>query len=178
MTLAKTCAPDNMSLLNPGEFRIYIHRAPYLSFFVQTVALPTINLPSVDSENPFTSIPMPGDHIEWEPLSVIFLVDEDLKGYSECYNWIRGLGFPETFEEYKQALESGASNRFEATTSPISVFTNTGSKNANIEFIFDDAVPTMVSAPTLSTDHEADVPVVTAKVSFMYTKFDVRKVNI
>lgn len=172
------CAPENPSLLNPGEFRFFVHRAPYLSFFTQVVALPTINLPSVESENPFTTINYSGDHIDWEQLSVDFLVDEDLKGYLECYNWIRGLGFPTTFEEYQAAIsETRDKNRWEAITSDISVFTNTGSKKANIEFIFRDAKPVMVSAPTLSTTNP-DVPVVTAKVRFDYTVFDVRNVNI
>jgi hypothetical protein len=172
------CAPENLSLLNPGEFRVFIHRAPHLSFFTQVVSLPSINLPSVDSENPFTSIPMTGDHIDWEPLSIIFLVDEDLRGYRECYHWMRGHGFPESYEEYEEAIgvERNNRSRWEILSSDISVFTNTGNKNANIEFIFRNAIPTMVSAPTLSTTNP-NVPVVTSKVLFKYTLFDVRSVK-
>src|SRR5690348_16298039 len=119
------CAPENTSPLNPNEFRFYLHRAPYLSFFVQTVQLPTITLPPADTENPFTTIPYPGDHITWEPLTVEFLVDEDLKGYMEMYRWMRGMGFPTTFEEYQEALaDVRYNNRNEALFSDNSVFIN------------------------------------------------------
>lgn len=169
------CAPDNTSLLNPGEFRILVHKAPYLSFFTQTVSIPSINLPSASTSNPFTDIHYSGDHIDWEALSVVFLVDEDLKGYMECYNWMRGLGFPATFDEYKTLASDFKydKNKWSAIASDISVFTNTGSRKANIEFLFKDAKPIMMSGPTFSTTNEG-VPVVTAKVLFDYTYFDVK----
>ncbi len=171
------CAPTNVSLLNPNEFRFFLHDAPYLSFFTQTVMLPSITLPPVDTENPFVTVPVPGDHVVFQPLEVQFLVDEDLKGYLEMYNWIRGLGFPTTFEEYQDKLANARyGNRWEQIASDASVFTNTGSRNVNIEFIFRDAFPTSVSAPTLSTTN-TDVPTVTSRVSFSYTHFDVRPVN-
>lgn len=175
--MTASCAPTNTALLNPNEFRFYLQRAPYLTFFVQTVDLPTISLPPVDTENPFTTIPYPGDHIQWEDLSVTFLVDEDLQGYQEMYHWIRGLGFPESFEEYQEAIEQMRyGNRNEAVYSDISVFTNTGSRNLNIEYHFVDAIPVMVSAPTLSTTNP-DQPVVTAQVRFAYQTFSVKSVK-
>jgi hypothetical protein len=175
--MTQGCAPLNTSLLNPNEFRFYLHRAPYLNFFVQIVNLPTISLDPVDTENPFTTIPYPGDHITWEHLDVTFLVDEDLQGYREMYHWIRGLGFPENFEEYQEAIVNMRyNNRNEAVFSDISVFTNTGHRNVNIEYHFVDAIPVMVTAPRLSTTNP-DQPVVTSQVRFAYQLFDVKTVN-
>jgi hypothetical protein len=132
----------------------------------------------VDIPTPFTNIPYPGDHISWEPLNVDFLVDEDLQGYREMYHWIRGLGFPTSFDEYQEAISDiRYGNRNEALLSDISVFTNTGSKNANIEYTFRDAIPVMVSAPMLSTTNP-DQPVVTSRVQFVYQTFDVNPVKI
>ncbi len=177
--MTQFCAPTNVSLLNPNEFRFFLHRAPYLTFFTQTVALPTIDMgDATPTETPFTTIHTPGDHIEFEDLSVVFLVDEDLKGYLEMYHWIRGLGFPTTFEEYQDLVnEQNYNSRWEATTSDISVFSFSGSRNANIEWTFHNAFPVMVSAPTLSSANP-DQPVVTAKVRFKYTFFDVNPVKI
>jgi hypothetical protein len=171
------CAPLNTALLNPNEFRFYIHRAPYLNFFVQTVELPTITLNPVETENPFTTIPYPGDHIAWEELRVEFLVDEDLQGYRELYSWIRGLGFPESFEEYQEAVVNMRyNNRNEAVFSDVSVFTNTGSRNVNIEYHFVDAMPISVTAPRLSSANP-DIPVVTSTATFAYQLFDVHPAN-
>ena len=44
-------------------------------------------------------IPTPGDKIEFEDLTLRFLVDENLENYMEIYTWIRGLGYPETRQE-------------------------------------------------------------------------------
>lgn len=147
-----------------------------LSFFVQTVALPSIDMTdAVPTENPFTTVHVPGDHIKWDPLSVTFLVDEDLQGWREMYTWMRGLGFPSSFDEYK-ALRRNGDNKFKTTwdalTSDVSVFTNTGHKNVNFEFLFHNAYPIMISAPTLSTTN-TNQPVVTSKVMFSYTLYDV-----
>lgn len=175
--MTRSCAPANVSLLNPNEFRFFLERAPYLTFFVQTVSLPSISLDPVETENPFVTVPYAGDHVTFEELSVDFLVDEDLQGYREMYHWIRGLGFPTTFEEYQaEVAKMRYGNRWEALASDCSVFTNTGSRNANIEFTFRDAFPVMVSAPTLSTTNP-DQPVVTARVRFAYTHFDVKPVK-
>jgi hypothetical protein len=101
--MTQFCAPDNMSLLNPNEFRFFIHRAPTLMFFVQKVDLPSMSMEdTVPTENPFTTVHVPGDHITFDPLPVTFLVDEDLKGYTEVYEWMRALGFPHDFDEYKR----------------------------------------------------------------------------
>jgi hypothetical protein len=94
------------------------------------------------------------------------------------YHWIRGLGFPESFEEYEDAIKDMRyGNRNEAVFSDISVFTNTGHRNANIEYHFKDAYPFMVSAPRLSTTNP-DQPTVTASVQFTYELFDVKPVKI
>jgi hypothetical protein len=176
--MTQFCAPDNISLLNPNEFRFFLHRAPYLTFFVQTVFLPTISLGESGQSTPFTDIPVPGDHIDWNPLIVQFLVDEDLKGYQEMYNWMNGLGFPDTFEEYEELRHEDirATSDWSALTSDISVFTNTGHRNANIEFTFQDAWPSKLTAPKLDTTNK-DQPVVTCLATFAYTTFKVKSVK-
>jgi len=174
--MTQNCAPENTSLLNPGEFKFILHRAPTLSFFVQTVSLPTITLPSATATNPFTDIPYPGDHIDWDSLSVVFLVDEDLAGWREMYTWMRGLGFPTTFDEYSAMITDRRLSRSQNLESDITIYTNTGSRNVNIEYKFVDCAPIELSAPTLSTTY-TDLPVVTAKARFRYTYFEVTKAN-
>lgn len=173
--MTTTCIP-NYTPLNPNEFRFVLHEAPNLSFEVQTVSLPSISMQDADhTSNPFTDIRIPGDHIDFEALSVVFLVDENLSGWLEMYSWMRGLGFPSSFEEYAQ-LANNPEKRYKSLmdklTSDISVFTCTSHRNTNLEFVFQNAYPTMISAPTLSTTNP-DQPVVTAKCMFSYTLYDI-----
>jgi hypothetical protein len=91
------------------------------------------------------------------------------------YDWIRGLGFPSTFDEYRNFRRAGEKkykSLWNAITSDLSVFTGTSHRNNNIEFHFHNAYPIMISAPTLSTTNE-NQPVQTAKCMFNYTMYDI-----
>ena len=45
-------------------------------------------------------IPVPGDKLTYADLTLSFFVDEDLENYIEVHNWLRGLGFPESIQEF------------------------------------------------------------------------------
>ena len=57
--------------------------------------------------NYLRDIPTPGDKIEFGDLSLRFLVDEDLSNYMEIQNWIRGLGYPEEVQEFRDLAAEG-----------------------------------------------------------------------
>ena len=45
--------------------------------------------------------------IDFGDLNIRFLVDEDLTNFMEIQNWIRGLGFPESIQEFRDLETSG-----------------------------------------------------------------------
>ena len=47
------------------------------------------------------NIPVPGDKIQFGDLNLRFLVDEDLGNYMEIQRWIRGLGYPQSLNEFE-----------------------------------------------------------------------------
>ena len=47
---------------------------------------------------------VPGERLDYESLSVRFLVDEDLKNYMSIHNWMTGLGFPESAGDFKEEV--------------------------------------------------------------------------
>ena len=73
--------PANKNFLSPISFKFMIKKAPHVNFFIQQVTVPRISLPSVETPNPFVSLPKPGDHIDFDTLSIKFKVDEDLQNY-------------------------------------------------------------------------------------------------
>jgi hypothetical protein len=167
----------NYNLLNGNNFQFHIDEAPYLTFFTQTINLPTLSLGVAETENPFNTIPVPGDHLKYGDLNVTFLVDEDLSGYREIHDWMRGLGFPTTFDEYKDRVtDEILTSRWVKTTSDITVTSMTGMRNKNIRFTFQDAFPTVLTAPALTSVVEG-VPVITCQATFTYTHFDVSTVK-
>lgn len=92
--------PVNKNLLPVVAGRFVIKRLPTTLFFLQKFNLPGVTLPSVEVPSPLVEVPYAGDHVDYEPLRIRFMVDEDLKNWLEIHDWIRGLGFPEEYEEY------------------------------------------------------------------------------
>ena len=41
-----------------------------------------------------------GDKLTFDNLIVSFIVDESLENYLQLHNWLRGIGFPKTRQEF------------------------------------------------------------------------------
>src|SRR6516225_6142511 len=97
--------PDNLNYLPSGTFKVFIRRCPSVVFFTQKVNLPGVKLPPVEYKTPFLYISETGDHLEFNPFQVTFIVDENLNNWLEIHSWMRNLGHADDFIEYA-ALEA------------------------------------------------------------------------
>ena len=152
-------------------------KAPKVSFFGNQINIPQMTLGVAQQPTYLRDIPLPGDKIQFEDLTLRFLVDENLDNYMEIFRWIRALGFPESLEEIyawqqkdysvKQPDKSQESFYSDATLEIL-----TSSQNPNFKIKFQDCWPTTLS--TLEFDATAeDVNYFTADVSFKYTIFNI-----
>ena len=162
------------NFLSPLNFRFQIKRAPNVNFFIQKVNIPNIFLQETYHNNPFVKIPYAGDHMEYGTLRISFKVDEDLNNYLEIHNWIRGLGFPKDFSEYK-AISS--QNQYEGTglRSDISLIILNSTMNPNHEITFIDAFPISLSGLEFNTT-DATVNYLEASAEFKYIRFDISSI--
>ena len=132
--------PTKQDYADPTKFKFSIIKLPKVEYFCTQVNLPGVSISdNYTQPTPFRDIPLPGEKLRYEPLSMTFLVDENLENYQEIHGWLRGLGFPGGHEEFKKLLDSGA-DRF--PTSKSSVLPDAGrSKFAapNTGAIFSDA---------------------------------------
>lgn len=165
--------PINKNFLNPLNFKFLLKRAPHVNFFVQKANIPSLELPAIFVPTVFNPIPQPETHLKYGSFSVTFSVDEDFENYLEIHNWIRGLGFPEEFEEYA-ALSQIPQYTGEGLKSDITLSILNSLKNPNYEFNFRDAWPTYLSSVEFDTT-KTDINYITATAEFRYTLFDVVK---
>jgi hypothetical protein len=164
--------PQNKNFLSPLNFKFMIKKAPHVNFFIQKVNLPGINLPSPESNNPFVRIPYPGEHLNYEPLTIDFKVDEDLQNYFEIHNWIRNLGKPEDYEQYRKiSIEDPLTG--EGIYSDISLSILSSTKMPNYEFVFVDSHPISISDLNF-TSVDSDVNYITARATFRYTYYTIQ----
>ena len=95
-----TSIPSNLNPLSPNGFQFSITKLPDITFHCQQVNLPGINLGEPAFSTPFSTQPVPGDTLQYEPLNLQFMVDENMANYKILYNWIVALGFPESYDQY------------------------------------------------------------------------------
>lgn len=101
-----TCpVPATLSPLSPNGFMFNIQKLPGVNFFCQQVNLPGITLGNSEFATPFNVSPIPGETMTFDPLNVQFMVDEQMANYKAIYNWIVGLGFPESHKQYQNLLD-------------------------------------------------------------------------
>jgi hypothetical protein len=92
--------PENRNFLSPTGFKFSLKRTPKVAFFCNSANIPDITLGIAVQPTYLKDIELPGDKLIFGDLTLRFLVDEDLKNYLEIQNWMRGLGYPESYKKF------------------------------------------------------------------------------
>ena len=167
--------PTNRNYLSPVGYRFTLKRAPNVEFFVQRVQIPGLTLPVVDRPTPFVKIPEPGDHLEFNTLSVTFKINEDLDNYLEIFDWMIALGKPEKFEQYKFEPKQSYLDPKDTVKSDITINILTSAMNGNIEVICRDCFP--VSLSEIEFDSTVtDISYIEATVTFAMRDYTIQRV--
>ena len=51
------------------------------------------------------NIDVPGERLTYGDFTLRFLVDENMENYISIYDWLTGLGFPETTKQFKEIIK-------------------------------------------------------------------------
>lgn len=164
--------PSNQSFLSPLGFRLQVKKTPAMNYFVQRVTIPSVSLGTADVDTPFTKIPFPGTRLTFGNLQVTFKVDEDMKNYLEIFNWMKGMGFPDNFNQYA-GIASNSIQSGDGIFSDITLLTLSSAMNPNLELTFYDCFPVDLSSMEMDSTLP-DVEYLTATVTFANRRFDVK----
>jgi len=173
---------QNRNFLQPQGFRFQVARAPKVTFFGNAVNIPGMTLRTTVQTTPgLKDIPLPGEIIDFEDLTLRFLVDEDLQNYQEIQNWMRGLGFPESLQEiYDLQNQTTGNARGSGQSSTMNIYSDgtltilDAMQNENFKVKFSDLFPFSLS--TIQFDATmSDTEYFTAEVSFKYLNYTIVK---
>jgi hypothetical protein len=92
--------PDNLDYLSPTQFKFNIHQLPKVEFFCTAANVPAINLGEAVFPTPYKEIPVMGDTLTYDNLSISFIVDENLENYIEIHEWVTAIGFPKNRNQF------------------------------------------------------------------------------
>ena len=165
---------QNKNFLNPTGFRFILNRAPKVVFFSNQASIPGLNLGVTEQPNYLKDIPIPGDKLQFQDLTLRFLVDEDLENYLEIQHWLRGLGFPDSLKEiyeWQSSNPNAPSSTLNYTSDgTLNVLSSSNTPNFKVKFL--DMFP--VSLSDLDFDStDSDIDYLTASVTFKYTIYNI-----
>lgn len=171
---ALTNTPTNRNFLSPLNFRLVLQKAPLLNFFLQSASIPGLTFAgNISMPTPLLDIPIPGERLVYSPLTVSFMVDEDMTNYLEIYNWMVSLAAKDLqpFARF-QAQTSIDPYVNDRDRSDIKLMILTSSKNPNIEVNFIDAFPSQLGELSFNTT-SAGVNYLESSVTFEYIKYNI-----
>lgn len=169
--------PSNTDLLQSTKFRITFDRLPGLTYFCQQANLPGLSLTEIVKPTPFVELYVPGEKLTYDTLNITFLVDEDLYGWKQIHDWMRGITFPTDFEEYLKLQRDSAkllNYRSAAPTGQYSeaimtIFTNKNNPNLRVKFY--EVFPISLSTIIFNTQETAE-NIIAADAAFRFTYYD------
>ena len=138
--------PDKLDYASPTQFRFGIHQLPKVEFFAVSATIPAIALSDVLIPTPFKSIPMMGDQLTFDNLSVSFIVDEYLENFLSIHEWLTAIGFPKNKKQFSE-FKTNISNTPIGARSTASTSTDIGDVKAASpnNALFSDATLTILS---------------------------------
>ena len=183
--------PTKLDYSSPTQFRFIINQLPKVEYFTVAGNIPGLTLDEIDLGTPLKNIPLMGNKLTYEDLTITFIVDEDLQNYIEMHTWLTSIGFPKDrsqFREFRSETsnvktstrgESKDIGDVKASTPELSMTSDavmtilTNKNNPVVECRFADVFPTSLSGLTYS-QNQTDVDYLTAEVNFKYQIYEIK----
>ena len=168
-----TASTSNLSNLAAPQFKLVFHKLPKTVFRCQSVNVPGLNLSEIEQPSPTQMIPIPGDALTYDELNISFVVDEDLANWREIQEWIIGLGFPNSTDEYK-ALKATDTTRtkFGGLYSDATVISLTNNSLANKQFIYRNCFPISLTGIDFDSGDTEIGPII-SDASFRFMQYTI-----
>ena len=170
---AANIVPDNLNYLSNISFRLTMLDAPNLTWFCQATNVPGVSIEGIDVFTPYVTIPFAGNKVNFEELSVRFIVDEHMKNWIEIYDRIIALGLAEGGEKYRLLKAKSDLTQRGGTVSTLVLTVLTSAMNPQMEFHFYEAFPITLSALDFDSAN-TDLEYFTATAGFRYTNYEIK----
>jgi len=163
---------QNRNFLSPVGFKFTLAKYPKVSFFCNSSRIPEISLGTAIQPSYLKDLDVPGEKLTYGDLTISFLVDEGLENYMAVHNWMTGLGFPETTQQFKNLTTNDDGIRDlkeQYSDGSLSILNSNYRATANVKF--KDLFP--VSLTSLEFDSSVtDIQYFTAEATFKYTVYN------
>ena len=172
MTSAFDNQISNRNFLSTVGFNFILAKEPKVSFFCNSARIPEISLGTAIQPSYLKDIDVPGDKLTYGDFSLRFLVDENLNNYMAIHNWLTGLGYPETTQDFKDLItESEIQDPKKQFSDGSLHILNSNFRDVAI-VKFKDLFPIYLTSLEFEAS-DSDVSYFTAEVTFKYTVYNI-----
>ena len=155
-------------------FQLSLNKLPGVSYYCQSVTVPSLNLAVADPPTMYRRLPEPGDEVNYDDLSVRFLVDEDMKNYISIHNWMRYLGYPESEKDWTTFADGEKYSEKQYSDGALFILDSNFSKK--FEIYFKDLFPVSLGGLNLDATY-TDTEYFAIDATFKYSMFDIKEVG-
>lgn len=167
--------PKSSSILQPTKFQMAFARIPDVQYFCQKVKLPGGSVQPVIQQTPFKNRPAAGHKLDYETLTIEFMVEEEMYSWEEIHNWLKDIGTETSFDDYRNLQRMSAPAALgkypaysDATLSVLST-----QNNPKLRFKFHDIFPIRLGDIQFDTMRSADeVYTLEAEFGFFYYELE------
>ena len=190
--------PTKLDYASPTQFKFVINQLPKVEYFITAANVPSIANSNAIFPTPYKEIPVQGDQLTYDNLTIAFLVDEYLENYNSILDWLAGVGFPQDRSQFRDfrgststtpiATQSSVSSLTagkmpdvgiaEPSTSARSMYSDmtltvlSNKNNPIVEIRFEDAFPVALGALEYN-QNATDVEYMSVTADFKYKIFKV-----
>ena len=183
--------PTKLDYASPTQFKFGINQLPKVEFFTVNANIPGITLGDTVFPTPYKDIPIMGDKLTYESLSITFIVDEYLENYTSLHEWMTAIGFPKDRKQFKdfRANTSNLAQITQGTSQDIgdvqpatpanALFSDaylmilSNKNNPIVEITFHNMYPVTLGALEYSQG-AADVEYITVSADFAYQIYEIK----
>ena len=160
--------PDNGNFLQVSKFTFLIPGLSFARYFCQNVIMPGVSTSAPVQPTPFSEIYRPGDKLIYDPITITFYLDEDMRTWEETYIWLITLTQPFRFQQY--------ASRFTERSYDGVLETTKNSNLPNLRFKFHNLHPTSISSIQFDVTQTADFTP-TADITFQFDTFEIERIT-
>ena len=163
----------NRNFLSGVGFKFNLTKFPKVDFFSNSARIPELNLELTTQASYLKNIDVPGERLTYGDFTLRFLVDENMENYISIYTWLRGLGFPETTQQFRDIttdVDGHRAPKAEFCDGTLRILNSNYREVAKVQF--NDLFPTSLT----SLDFDAtntDIQYFTAEATFKYTVYKI-----
>lgn len=167
--------PSNLNFQSAGNYQFIMNRGKVLTFNLQQVKLPNFTLTTTEIPVPGgVDIKVPGNKVEYSPLTIMYKLDESFESFIEIHDWLRGCGAPEVSDEYKRLLEEGEISQ-NGLFAELNVIALNNKYKPTFKFIYWNCFPIFLGInPDLDTTL-VTYPYMTVVATFNYTLYNIEQ---